>query len=207
MTDTIPSDGVDVSEATHEDASPEINWDAVEIPVEVIRQTPEYQNILNESITRRKVIKDLKSELNSQQPEPPAQTDQNEPTTNENDTQRVDDLIAARFERMENLLVDLAVDKEKREATSLVQQYKLTNDDGAFLLSVPAEQREALAKRLAKKTPTNTTSPSGGGDSTNPLSSMEARVAARISGNLMDNENPFDVGVQTAQGGGAVIRP
>jgi hypothetical protein len=190
------------------DTGPEnntIDWNNInldDIPDEVVSKLPSYRlkaneaysQALEEAITRRQTISELKQQLDGNDNDEVEQPDNSDPA------------ISQIMKELEGLKSLIAQDKRQTLVQEIASKYKL-NQEAASLLS--GEDREALetqAKTLAKlsghKFEDNTGT--GGGSKADAQKALRDRLVKRMRGEVDENASIFDSRTHQRKGGGAL---
>ena len=195
------------NQGTDNDQTGTINWDnfnVSDIPETVIQQltaqqlknNSAYSDVLSESISRRKEIKQLKDEM-----QPPKQGD-------DSGTDMSNPEIISLQEQLRELTAQVGALSSNQQDTvkeAIASKYKLTTEHQEFLTGSTTEELEAQAKKLAtlrgKDFEDDTTS---FGSTQTSLDSLKQRIQDRLTGKF-DEQGSFDIGLQKRVGGRALV--
>lgn len=186
------------AEAVRSEGNSELTSQATVSREEFEALEAKYRAAVNESIDRRKELERLQKPEKKTVTETPATQDQSpEPPA----------WASQLLERLDMMETNLATKQQEDVLATLQNQYALAAEDMAHLRSVSPESREALAKRLSRKTFSDDTNKGNFGD-TPTLSPRAQRirdqVRARADGVQPPATNPFDALLQQRIGGGYI---
>lgn len=194
----------DTSQGSDNKSTPTIDWskiDITQIPADVIKKSPVYKEVLDESINRRKQIKDIKSKINAEDDgeTPPAKK---EPVS----TQTPTDDLAKQLETLTKLVTGLVTKDVAANKEVVGTKFGLSKEQAGFITGNTVEEMEASAKQIA--TTFGIKPPASGAGASNPGSGVDDGLVARLKAKVTGSDtmsNPFDPGVQRMTGGGARI--
>lgn len=188
-----------------EDQNSEIDWDNIkpdDIPFDLLKEHPSFRELRDEAAQRRVRNKELNQKLEAML-EQDGENDEEAPTT-----QQAPKELIELIQHMNNQLAELQEQsvrsKEQAQLDNLTSQYKLSDEDVSLLRTVPSENREKFAKRLAKRQPDGNTS-SGNPGAPAGYDSRADFLRKKIRGGDED-VSPLDANVHQLKGGGWVTK-
>jgi hypothetical protein len=192
--------------------SVQIDWGQVEIPEDKIREHPAYEQILAESIRRRKEIARLKNisnaDADADAEDVPEESEVNSLFDLDTVVNKVlaglDESLGERIQNLETVAQSVRQQEEDNRIQALATTYNLSEEDTKFLKDLPSEQREGFAKRVGKKVEDSKFTGNGGdGNKVNPLITHFQSKRAPLE-DPADNQ-AFSTKFHKEKGGGAII--
>ena len=182
-----------------------IDWGKVEIPEEVVREHPAYKNLLDESISRRKTIRELEAKLTPAEEETEEEEAEIEVGEEPDLEGNLAKLLQSFEKQVSTRIASLEQQLQEREAMTLKQQlqqkYNLTEDDMDLVHGADAAEMERRAKRVAELN--NRPSGDGGEGGNSDTSPEELRVRRILEAALKTGQadNIWGVDTQRKAGG------
>lgn len=190
------NEGSDTPPETPNTDTPTVDWtkiDPTTIPVDVLKRSPEYTRVLEESIARRKLIADLRSQVTKDDPQPetpkptPPVTDVN-PEIKE----ALDFIKELRKQQSEQSAIDL-----RRKAAAEVG---LEPDDHEVLKGSTYDELVASGRQFVKRFGLGSGRVGDGGQA--PIDTMRTRLVERMKSGGSNPDDIFDPAFQRSKGGG-----
>lgn len=180
-----------------------IDWskiDPSQIPLDVLKKTDAYAEILSESIERRKKIKALQEQV-----EPPQKPEAVEPSADVADplVKAITERFASLEEKLNNQLQALESAKQKTAKEAVMAQYQIPEELGQFITGSTPEELAQAAQVLSKNLrigPEGNVGSGNASEDTDPITSMAKRIRDRLEGKA--ESNIFSPGTHRQSGGG-----
>lgn len=182
-----------------------IDWskiDSTQIPEDVIRKHPAYNQVKEEAIQRRKENTRLKKALASDEEggeHSAAQT----PNESEVDISKLSPFERLMYQKMQALEQSTAQTVAEANWVRVKTEFDLEDDDREFIRGTTYDDMSKSAKKYVERVGKNKrqyeSSPAGDGSVMSPTDSFRARMQARMSGKS-GMSNPFDVGLHRQRG-------
>lgn len=196
------------SENQEGEAKPvEIDWskiDPTKIPEDVIKKTPGYKKVLDESVTRRKKLQEVKKTAKPVQREEPVDDDDDGDDVGTNsEIEMLKRQLNALVEVQSKSLRVQAAEKAGLDPTNDVHMQLITGNDLTEMLASAKRVADAFGiKPNAKRNQRN----SADSIDANPgneqeMNAMRKKIRERLDGGVASN--PFEPGTQRMIGGGA----
>lgn len=176
---------------------------SVEITEDAVKQHPLYKQVLEESISRRLALKELKAQLEkvTSQDEPKRELPQKQ-------GEEVPSWAAQLMERISGLETQIVQEKSASFKAQVAQKYGISSEDAELFLTAsdPTQlenQAKKLAERLGTKKFQDPTSPGNGSGGENAnMASLRQKLERLMKGE--QDESVFDVGYAQRTGGGVI---
>jgi len=207
--DDSGEDGGDTENRDGSGGNVEIDWskvDVTKIPDDVLKKTPAYQKVLDESIQRRKKLNAKKQTPENKKVTKPDPVDEEDA---DEDGDEVSELRQIVHELREERMVELRVRAAEKFGLNPDNKYHMRLIEGSNLQEMMASAKEA-AEGLGinadsgkeKRRPDGTKIPGNPGGAED-RKEMSKRIRDRLTGS--EALNPFDPGQQRMTGGGSFI--
>lgn len=193
----IPAlEAVEDGTPTQSTQTPTIDWakfDVTQIPEDVIKGSPAFKQVLEESIQRRKKIAEL--EKAQQQVVTPQNQDE----------------VPAWAKPLINAVSAIQTERQKTTREKIAEKYGVPADMAGLIAGETDEDFaanvEIISKGLKKSGGVSGNTSSGNPNSDDDvLKGLRNRIRAKAADKGVEADSPFDPGVQITRGGGAVRR-
>ncbi len=188
-------------QAQNVDAPVQVDWtkiDAKTIPAEVLKQHPEYQKVLSESIQRRKEKQELKKLLEEKDESETPAPDPKAPVKDKGEMPEPDPILEA----LKNWYIDRQYDQI---VEGVAKKYNIPSEYYQNITGETEAELEASAANLAKLVVKSSAGNPGNSEDNEETKTNRMIKRMQDETKAIGGPSPFDPGVQRQKGGGTLF--